>query len=102
MTGFSVKVEAQELGQGNAIFSIGHGFAAPGNAAFRVAAEALASDSVLGDDAFGYRNLGPLYLKGEYMLSDKSGLGAFSSLTECGLPDNITPIKLFSISGILL
>jgi hypothetical protein len=71
----STKSRAQELGQGNAIFSLGHGFVAPANAAFRGLAEGLASDTVLGADALGFRNLGPYYLKGEYMVSDNSGLG---------------------------
>lgn len=71
----SLEVKAQELGQGNAIFSMGHGFVSPANALFGGLVEGLSTDSVLGEDAMSLRNLGPYYLKGEYMLSDNSGLG---------------------------
>lgn len=67
--------KAQELAQGSAVFSIGHGFVAPANTVFKGLAEGLASDTLLGGDAISFRNLGPYYLKGEYMLSDKAGLG---------------------------
>jgi outer membrane protein W len=71
----STKSRAQELGQGNAIFSLGHGFVAPANAAFDLLAQEAINDTTVGLDQLSFRNLGPYYLKGEYMLSDKSGLG---------------------------
>ncbi|MFY0674214.1 MAG: hypothetical protein JXQ87_12475 [Bacteroidia bacterium] len=75
ITGSASLSKAQELGQGNAIFSLGHGFASPANALFGGLVEGLSTDSLLGEDAMSFRNLGPYYLKGEYMLSDNSGLG---------------------------
>ncbi len=69
----TTKVSAQEYGKGSMVFSAGYGFAAPGNVAFKGLVSILADSIQTGE--LSYMTLGPIYVKGEFAVSDKSGLG---------------------------